>query len=451
MSAAQAEAYARFAERVRKGGLLSDPWIGGKPRFSTAPIQLSEARWQDVAGAAEAMAEVHHELVGLVLRDQRLFEAYFRLGAAGRALWECAAPHWHGIARADVFLTADGPVVCEINSDTPSGQAEAVTLSRLFDGEPGRDPNAELEARFCAYLGFEARRLGKELAGATVGILYPTELTEDLGLVLLYERWLVARGARAVLGSPFNLQPTQDGGVALLGQPCDLVIRHYKTDWWVEREPVWLSDAPFPDPEPLTRALVQLVSAEQAGRVVVVNPFGAIVPQNKRSLALLWEERSRFTDEGRRAIERSLPPTFRLESQPLERLRREREAWVLKSDYGCEGEETVVGRVTSQETWEASLAEAAPGRWIVQQAFQPLRDDAREHDGEHGLRGDLEHGLRGNLEHGLRGGLEHGFECNLGVYLVAGRACGLFARRSVGPTDATALSTAVRIIEEPSP
>jgi glutathionylspermidine synthase len=158
-----------------------------------------------------------------------------------------------------------------------------------------------------------------------------------------------------------------------------------------------------------------LLAAEQDGKIAVVNPFGAIVPQNKRSLALLWEERSRFSDQSRRAIERYLPPTFRLESQPCEGLRRDREAWVLKSDYGCEGEETIVGRATTQAIWEATLAEAAPGRWIAQRAFSPLRDG--------------------------------GLECNLGVYLVAGVASGLYARRSLGPTDASALSTAVRIVE----
>ena len=410
--------YASFAERVRKGGLLSDPWLCGKPRFSTGAITLASADWAAIAETAEAMAEVHNELVGLVLRDSKLFQAYFKLGAAGRAVWECAAPHWHGIARADVFLTGAGPVLCELNSDTPSGQAEAITLSRLFAAEPGRDPNAELEARFCAYLAFQAHRLGKDLADTTVGILYPTELTEDLGLVLLYERWLLARGARVVLGSPFNLQAAADGRVALLGQPCDVFIRHYKTDWWVERESVWTSEAPFPDAEPLTQALILLISAEQEGKIAVVNPFGAIVPQNKRSLALMWEEQTRFSDDSRRAIERYLPPSFRLESQTVEALRREREDWVLKSDYGCEGEETLVGRVTTDKVWEQTLAEAAAGRWIAQRAFDPVRDG--------------------------------GLECNWGVYLVAGVACGLYARRSVGPTDASALSTAVRILEEPA-
>jgi glutathionylspermidine synthase len=412
---AAADDYPGFATRIRADGLLSDPWLGGKPRFATTAITLPENGWNAVAETAEAMAAVHNELVERVLGDGKLFDAYFTLGAAGRALWECAAPDWHGIARADVFFTADGPVLCELNSDTPSGQAEAVTLSHLFSDQPGRDANTELEARFCAYLAFQARRLGKELADVTVGILYPTEFTEDLGLVLLYERWLNARGARIVLGSPFNLVPSADGRVALLGQTCDIFIRHYKTDWWVEREPVWTTEGPFPDAEPLTTALVSLVSAEQEGKIAVVNPFGAIVPQNKRSLALLWEERTRFSEDGQRAIERYLPPTFRLESQPSEALRRAREDWVLKSDYGCEGEETVVGRATTQEIWEATLAEAAPGRWIAQQAFAPIRDS--------------------------------GLECNLGVYLVAGAACGLYARRSAGPTDASALSTAVRIVE----
>jgi glutathionylspermidine synthase len=415
---AAADDYASFAERVRADGLLSDPWLSGKPRFSTAAITLASSHWQAIAETAEAMAEAHNELVGLVLRDSKLCDEYFKLGAAGRALWECAAPSWHGIARADIFLTGDGPVLCELNSDTPSGQAEAITLSHLFSGEAGHDANAELEARFCGYLTFASRRLGRELADATVGILYPTEFTEDLGLVLLYERWLVARGAHVVLGSPYNLKPAADGRVSLLGQPCDIFIRHYKTDWWVEREPVWTTEAPFPDQEPLTEALVLLVSAEQEGRIAVVNPFGAIVPQNKRSLALLWEERSRFSDDGRQAIERYLPPSFRLEDQPSQRLRQEREDWVLKSDYGCEGEETVVGRATTQAIWEATLAEAAPGRWIAQRAFSPL--------------------------------CESGLECNLGVYLVAGVACGLYARRSAGPTDARALSTAVRIVGDPS-
>jgi glutathionylspermidine synthase len=420
MNAALAEpaAYARFAERVRGQGLLSDPWLAGQPRFATQALRLSERHWREIRRAAEEMAAVHDEMVRRVTSDAPLFAAYFTLGPAARALWQCAAPRWHGIARADVFLTQAGPVLCELNSDTPSGQAEAVTLSRVFADEPGRDPNQELEARFCALVAHAARGVGKALADATIGLLYPTELTEDLGLVLLYEQWLVARGARVVLGSPFNLRPAADGRVALLGRPCDVILRHYKTDWWTEREPVWKCDPPFPDSEPLAATLALLLAAELDGKLAVLNPFGAIVAQNKRGLALLWEERDRFSAAGRAAIARHLPPTFRLETLSVRQLRRERADWVLKSDYGCEGEETVVGRATSPGDWDRCLAEARPRRFIAQRCFAPLRDAA-------------------------------GYECNLGVYLVGGAACGLYARRSPGPTDATALSTAVRIGQKP--
>ena len=407
--------YARFAERVRDAGLISDPWLDGQPRFATTATALTERDWRAVVEVAESMAEVHNELVRLVAQDRDLCDRYFKLGPVGLALWDCSAPRWHGIARADVFLTAGGPVLCELNSDTPSGQAEAVTLSQMFAPDSGRDPNQELEARFCAYVAHAARGLGKPLGDVTVGILYPTEFTEDLGLVLLYERWLGARGARVVLGSPFNLQPSPDGRVCLLGQPCDLFVRHYKTDWWAEREPVWLFQAAFPDSEPLAGALALLLAAEMDGKIAVLNPFGAIVPQNKRSLALMWEERNRFSAEGQAAIARYLPPSFCLETQSIPLLRQEREAWVLKSDYGCEGEETLVGRATTQAIWEEALADARPGRWIVQRCFEPVRDSS-------------------------------GHECNLGVYLIAGAACGLYARRSLGPTDGSALSTAVRIV-----
>jgi glutathionylspermidine synthase len=409
--------YPSLVERLRREGLLSDPWFCGKPRFSTEALTLPANSWRLIAEAAEAMTAAHQDLVALVAGDEALLDAYFSLGPVAKALWQCSAPAWHGVARADIFLTAKGPRFCEINCDTPSGQPEAMTLSRLFANLPGRDPNAALAERFCAYLEFTAHRLGKTLAHTTVGILYPTELTEDLGLVLLYERWLVERGARVVLGSPFNLGAAADGRVALLGQPCDLVVRHYKTDWWVERQPVWLSDAPFPDSEPLTEALALLLSADLAGKTAVVNPFGAIVPQNKRSLALLWEEQTRLSPDSQAAVQAYLPPTFRLETLSVDEIRRHREEWVLKSDYGCEGEETIVGRATCEPDWERCLAEAVPGRWIAQRAFDPVRDDA-------------------------------GCECNLGVYLVAGAACGLYARRSLGPTDASALSTAVRIGED---
>ena len=76
-----------------------------------------------------------------------------------------------GIARADVFLTEQGPVLCELNCDTPSGEAEAVLLNRtVAPAFPDLcDPNCELGNRFCAMIAAVAARVGRLDPAAAAG------------------------------------------------------------------------------------------------------------------------------------------------------------------------------------------------------------------------------------------------------------------------------------------
>ena len=120
------------------------------------------------------------------------------------------------------------------------------------------------------------------------------------------------------------------------------------------------------------------------------------------------------------AIRRYLPETLRLESLPRPRLITEREDWVLKSDYGCEGDQVVIGAETEPEAWEASLDAAVPGRWVAQRHFRALRD-------------------------------RDGAAANHGVYLVAGEAAGLYTRLSIRGTDRHALSAPVLVRPEARP
>jgi hypothetical protein len=131
-------------------------------------------------------------------------------------------------------------------------------------------------------------------------------------------------------------------------------------------------------------------------------------------MALLWESIDLFSEQSQRAIRRYLPETVRLESMPRAKLVAERAEWVLKSDYGCEGDEVVIGAETDPEIWESSLAAALPGRWIVQRHFRALPDC-------------------------------NGAIANHGVYLIAGRASGLYTRLSQGATDRHALSAPVLV------
>ena len=150
--------------------------------------------------------------------------------------------------------------------------------------------------------------------------MYPTEFTEDLSLVRLYRKWLTEAGWEVVLGSPYNLGRDDEGRATLFDRPVSLLVRHYKTDWWTERSSAW-SDETIPDAAPLTEALEAALGASVERKTAVLNPFGAVVPQNKRAMALMWEHVHRFSPASQSVIERIVPFSSRLESLHAEQVR----------------------------------------------------------------------------------------------------------------------------------
>src|SRR5437016_4053174 len=135
--------YAAFAARLTASGVISDPWFEGQPRFQQFPLVLRAAEQAALYRTAEEMAAAWNELCLLCAAEPGLVSGFLGLTAMQQALWQASAPLWHGIARADVFLTDDGPMVCELNCDTPTGEAEAVllngTVTQTADGHD--DPN----------------------------------------------------------------------------------------------------------------------------------------------------------------------------------------------------------------------------------------------------------------------------------------------------------------------
>jgi glutathionylspermidine synthase len=411
------EPYEAFAQRIVASGILTDPWMEGAPRFQQEPVVLSAARANELARASEDVAAVYNEMALLVSDEPQLLSEFFCMTPVQQAMWMASAPRWHGIARADVFVTREGLAFSELNCDTPTGEAEAFVLGALALETPPRpgllDPARELEMRFVALIEEVMRVDLVPEASRSIGLVYPTEFTEDLSLVRLYRRWLEARGFSVVLGSPYNLS-TDGDQTFLFDVPVGLVLRHYKTDWWGERESVWLGDA-VPDTEPLLGPLRAVLTGVASGKTTVLNPFGAVLPQNKRAMAFFWEHLHKFSPRSQGIIERHIPVTARLETMHEEQLRVQREDWVLKSDYGAEGDEVILGRLVSDEIWRASIAEARPGRWVAQRFFEAeaVSSDAQV--------------------------------VNHGVYLVAGQASGHYARVQKGPTDERALSAPVLI------
>jgi glutathionylspermidine synthase len=402
--------YADFARAIYETGVISDPWFDGSERFGMRGIVLKREQARALFEAAERVTYLHQELVEILLETPSLLAEFYQLTPCQQMMWETSGGLWHGMARADLFICEDASIkCCELNSDTPSGQPEAVILNEMLRESHGAviDPNARLRERFIRML-IESHAKRTEHTLKTVGIIYPTELSEDLAMITLFTRWLEAEGWRVVCGSPFNVRRTSSG-IEILGVAVDLIVRHYKTDWWGERLPVWTDAPEYPDPLPLDGPLSALLGAEMSGEVTVVNPFGSVVAQNKLSLAFFWEEQKRFSESAQKWIRRYIPETRRLSSLSSAQLRAERVEWVLKSDYGCEGRETVCGAFVSEEVWHKAIEHAMPEHFVAQRFFNAAAD-------------------------------ESGRLANFGVYVLGGSSCGFFTRLSHQSTEYTALT-----------
>ncbi|PIO49139.1 MAG: hypothetical protein CMR00_00145 [[Chlorobium] sp. 445] len=414
---AYGKAYQAFAEVLYRTNILSDPWLYGEERFLLEPILISETQQQALYTAAEAIGKVYDELAELVWRQPDYLDTFFGLTPYQKLMWLTSGGRWHFIARLDVFEEHGGGIkICEMNSDTPSGEAEAVLLNDLLHKRVphARNPNANFEDTFItALLAAYHADVREPKEKPTIGIIYPTDLPEDLSMILLYKSWFERRGFTVVLGSPLNLRKTKNA-LCLFSQPIDIAIRHYKTDWWGEREPVWLDEEDYPDPYPMHRELLAMLEAEEEGRVSVLNPFGAVLTQNKLTMAFLWKYRAAFSPESQAAIQAYIPETHRLVDMDIETLLCEQEKWVLKSDYGCEGAEVIIGKFTTPTSWKLSLEQAIKERWVAQRFFE--------------------------AECLKRGGI-----ANFGVYLIGGKACGFYTRVSHTATDYTTPCAAVFI------
>ncbi len=408
--------YESFAKRIVDSRVIGDPWLEGQPRFAEEPIVIDGATARLLASVGERTARIFDEGVRLAMEDPELLDAFFCMTPVQKAMFRASAPLWHGIARADVFLTTDGVAVAELNCDTPTGEAEAFVLAGIAKAAHPEliDPNEGLERAFMRMLRSMRDALVGPGASKVVGIVYPTEFTEDLSLVRLYKRWLEADGFEVALGSPYNLRAEEhDPTCRVFDEPVSVLLRHYKTDWWSERASAW-DDETIEDPAPLTRPLYLALRAQAEGKTAIINPFGSVLAQNKRMMAFMWEHVHRFSLESQDTIRELIPITSRLETLHPEMLKAQRDQWVLKSDYGAEGEEVLVGRDIDDATWRESIEHAREGRWIAQRSFEPRTDEQKR-------------------------------ATNYGVFVIAGQPAGLYARVQAGATDASALSTPILI------
>ena len=406
--------YDDFAREIVDTHIISDPWVEGSERFRLEPMVLTREQHQAFVTAVEEIGHAYDELLRLLYDEPDLVDRNFYLTDWQRAMWLASGGAWHGIARADAFLLPNGSIrICELNADTPSGEPEAVVFNRLRERfHPDlHNPNSRFRDLFLSMVERSWRAtFGEKREGTPkIGLIYPTDIPEDLSMIELYRRWFQEEGWDVQLGSPYNLQRDRAGRLTMFGQPIDLLLRHYKTDWWGEREPILVDDEEYLDPDPLTEQLQAVLGADVDGTVAIVNPFGAILAQNKVTMAALYNEIDRLSERSREAVRRYIPYSVRLCDVDIEQIVAERERWVLKSDFGCEGDEVMIGPLATDEEWERIARTALPERWIAQEFFEAAVNDRQEIP-------------------------------NFGLFLIGGVSGGIFTRYSPTSTDYRAVT-----------
>jgi glutathionylspermidine synthase len=400
-------------------GVPVTPYSEGHLRIDPETTFIPSRRMKTLRKATNSLSVAYDELCLILTQEKTYLKEFFLFSSIQEALWYSSGGQWQGIARADIFFTQDGRIaIAELNSDTPSGLDEAYLLSQYAEElTPGYiNPNRNLPKIFTSIITQAFKEVQNPSSTPTVGIIYPTDIPEDMGLLFLYQHWLQQAGYRIVLGSPWNIRKNTTGGLTLFGKEIDVLLRHYKTDWWCERKNIWKDSRPIPDSEPLLSLLRDIINSAIKGKLAIVNPFGTIVTQNKLSLAFFHENLHLFTQETQENILHYIPLTKRLSQFDPILVLEEKDSWVLKSDYGCEGAEVIIGKLTPRDEWKRILRLAIPERWIVQQYFEAEKT-------------------------------ENGMTENYGVYLIHGRSQGAYLRLSQGVTSTT--SSISPVLERP--
>ncbi|MBI3327891.1 MAG: glutathionylspermidine synthase family protein [Nitrospinae bacterium] len=397
-----------------------DTYTDGEVRVSPQPFLLSEEQFDELATIALAFDRLIRPTVEMYHAERRV-RRFFQLplhqrrmmGVEGErrrlGLTQWPGKGYGGIARYDMVPTvAGGWKVLEWNTDVCGGQPECLGLATLLEDEwpEARNPNALLDRLAEGLLANDG------FSTPTLGVLYATGYAEDAQVACVLRELLRRRGLRVVIGAPTNLTFARDGLASLFGERVEIIYNYFPTSWFDQLPRRWVRS---------------FLGAYLQGGFDLVTPLDQLIIQNKKISAFWHQYRTWFTAAEQALIRQYVPHTTCFEPRRARLYVEEREAIVLKKIDGRQGEEVVVGRLTTPQAWAeaaASIAREAPHAWTVQEWVdsRPVQFPQPE-----------------------TGQQEWMYPC-IGVYVVRGQIGGVYTRLSRTPkTDYRALNVATLI------
>jgi glutathionylspermidine synthase len=365
----------RFA-RLKQAAIFEcfkwDPQVEDISVLAPFALTISGGTWEELASLSEQLAAetlaVETELAQRTDLHRRLGFSRAVCKALNAALASPAAEAAR-FMRFDFHLTSRGWQISEVNSDVPGGINEASGFTKLMAEELGSacsgDPAREL-ARATA-----ARRVG----AGPVGLIHATAYADDRQVMEYMARELAEMGVPTLQLSPAQVTWRERRAFSPSGCEFGAILRFFPAEWLdeLDRRSCW--------PE-FFRA-----------RTPAANPPQALLAQSKR-WPLYWDE-----------LRTPLPAWRRLLPQTVDPRNadwREDQTWVLKPALGRVGDGIGLRGATGAKDWSRIARNASwfPRAWVAQRRFETLP---------------------------IQTSLGQLYP-TLGVYVIDGRASGIYAR-----------------------
>ena len=343
------------------------------------PLLLHAEAWEELKQTAETLA------TELLLAEEELLvrpDLHALLGMPAQlrsALKEAArygqAPPAVRTLRFDFHYSTDGWRISEVNSDVPGGYTEASAFTNMVadcvpDAKPAGDPTIMWADTMMSVVGERGN----------VALLSAVGFLEDQQVTAFLANRLHERGVEAVLlHHPAQLK-WRSGRASTVARgrqiALDAIVRFYQGEWLAKSgsqcEWQWLF---------------------ARGKTPVTNPGSALLTESKR-FPLTWDGLSNGMNTWRSLLPESCDPG--------DQRWQVGDEWVLKMAFSNTGDEVHIRELMSPEAWNGicRMVQKNPERWIAQRRFQPVA---------------------------IVSDLGPVYPC-IGVYVIAGRAAGAYAR-----------------------
>lgn len=268
-------------------------YTGEWESFSVEPVVLTSSIYNELAYATESLARVFLKTRILVQQNFSILGPLLGIpDLLAEMLVRDRFPWLTFIGRMDWAVDTEGRLrLLELNTDTPGG-LEAIGLNRLLAPycpglkDPNRDMAALIAGRFFEYINSLTHPV------RTLGMAACAGDEEDWSVLRQMGAILETPALRIVYGDISSLH-TAGEQVMLGGQKLDGLFRYYPLDWLAKGEK--------------NRSLLTCLSS-----ICGFNPPGALIPQSKAFLALVWQllQEEYYTPVEKELIESYLVPTY---------------------------------------------------------------------------------------------------------------------------------------------